>query len=211
MKTTLALIGIALTATMTLAGNPADATPKKTATVTGGLVVIGDSFSSGLLGYGEGPNGWPQRFADSKGLTLTLNAIPGTGYATSSYSGVSFAQRWRDGLTAETQLVIIAGSQNDHDQDPKTVYSKASAIYKAIRTVSPAAKIVAVGPMWGYTPDPQYQPIEDAVRYAATANNVQFVDGSDWLAPYPWDVCQGHPNDAGHGILYARIRDAITL
>jgi lysophospholipase L1-like esterase len=176
------------------------------------LLVIGDSYSAGYVGYGYGAEGWPARLAKEFDLDLTLNAVPGTGFVrTTNGEQNAFANRWRTGLTPTTDYVIIAGSRNDWNQDPQAVYSKARAMDAAIRTVAPKATILYVGPMWGFEDQGSAaQPLEDAVRAASSAVGDRFVDGSDWLNSHPDLVVQGHPNNGGHKVIEAEIANSFA-
>lgn len=175
------------------------------------LVVIGDSFSAGYGGYGVGANGWPAIVSERYDLNLHLNAVVGTGYVkTTNGEANSFANRWRSGLTASTDIVIVAGSSNDKRETPQSVYSKVRAVDNAIASVAPNATVVIIGPMYGkYDPD-WVQPIEDAVRSAAAAEGKRFVDGSHWMSYHPNLVVDDHPTNGGHAVIADIIGDALA-
>lgn len=198
---------LAVVVASTVAVVPAQAAPGDS------IVVIGDSYSAGYEGYGEGANGWPAIMADRFGLDLYLNAVPGTGYVkTTNGLANAYANRWRAGLTADTDYVMIAGSKNDKDQDPQAVYSKTRATINAVRTVSPNAVVMVVGPMWGAGDEPAYvQAVEDAVRNASNASEAKFVDGSYWMSSHPTLLTPSqHPTNGGHKVLAKYIGDAFS-
>lgn len=175
------------------------------------LVVIGDSFSAGFNGYGTGANGWPAIVADRYDLNLTLNAVVGTGYVkTTGGLANSYANRWRVGLTASTDVVIVAGSQNDKNESPTAVYSKARAVDNAIATVAPNATVIFIGPMWGATDPAWAQPVEDAVRSAAAAQGARFIDGSHWMSKHPTLIYDNHPTNGGHAVIAKYAGDALV-
>jgi lysophospholipase L1-like esterase len=176
------------------------------------IVVIGDSFASGFNGSGFGTNGWPWMVAQDNCADLTLNAVPGTGYQRSSTAGLPYYQRWSEGLSAETDVVIVQGSANDWNQSQQLIYSRASATYKAIKSVAVNARIVVIGPIYSKAPNANIQFNEDAVRAAANANGVQFADASNWFAPYPEMIdTTGHPNNTGHIHLRAMVESVTGL
>jgi lysophospholipase L1-like esterase len=176
------------------------------------LVVIGDSFSAGYNGYGVGAKGWPAIVADRYDLNLKLNAVVGTGYVkTTGGLANSYANRWRIGLTASTDVVIVAGSQNDKNETPSAVYSKVRAVDNAIATVAPNATVVFIGPMWGATDPTWAQPIEDAVRSAAAAQGARFIDGSHWMSKHPTLIYDNHPTDGGHAVIAKYAGDALAV
>ena len=110
---------------------------------------------------------------------------------------------------SDYDIVVFFGSQSDNAAAPD-VQSAAEAAFRAAAETSPAATVIAIGPVWGTPAPPGYiLTNRDAVGAAAAAAGVRFVDplAAAWFdgptAPLGPDSRQ--PSEAGYRELAERI------
>ena len=171
------------------------------------IVVYGDSYSAGGRQGGRGENGWAAIVADDLGAELRLHAAGGAGYVNGSrVADETFLDQVRGHPEPDADVVVVFGSRNDRFLSVAEVKSQAAAVYAAIRSASPGAELVVIGPAWDddVAPDELFR-TRDAVSSAAAAAGAQFVDPleEEWLLARP-ELIGGdgvHPNDTGHAYL----------
>jgi lysophospholipase L1-like esterase len=179
------------------------------------IAVYGDSYSAGGRQGGKGATGWPAIVADRLDAELRLHAAGGAGYVNGSRAAdETFLDQVRAAPDPEADVVVVFGSRNDRDLPRVDIKSQATAVYAAIRSASPSAQLVVIGPAWDddVAPDEMFL-ARDAVASAAAAAGALFVDplAGEWLLDRP-ELIGGdgvHPNDAGHVYLADRIEPVV--
>lgn len=183
------------------------------------LAVYGDSYSAGGRQGGKGDDGWPAIVADHLDADLRLHAAGGAGYVNGSQArDETFLDQVEFHPEPEADVVVVFGSRNDRELPAADIKAQAAAVYGAVRTASPSATVVVIGPQWDDDVAPREMYLtRDAVRSAAASAGVLFVDAlqEGWLFERPSLIGTDgvHPNDVGHAYLAALIepivRDAL--
>jgi lysophospholipase L1-like esterase len=168
------------------------------------IAVYGDSYSAGGRQGGKGSTGWPAIVADRLDAELRLHAAGGAGYVNGSRAAdETFLDQVRGAPEPDADVVVVFGSRNDRDLPPADIKRQATAVYEAIRSASPSAELVVIGPAWDddVAPDAMFL-ARDAVSSAAAAAGALFVDPltEEWLLDRPELIGTDgvHPTDAGH-------------
>ncbi len=172
------------------------------------LVVIGDSYSEGV----DNSVVWPQLLAESRGYHLVNMSIGGTGYVNGAFS-TTFGDRITSADIERPGIIIFAGSRNDIWYSPAEVRAAAREALVTAQDRFPRARIIAIGPIWdSSTPTDEARDINSAVREAAEASSVEFIDAlsADWLADRSLIHADGiHATDAGQQALSDGVEEAI--
>jgi acyl-CoA thioesterase-1 len=202
-----ALLALALVAAALLSGiligrtTHPDAPACATSSVTPTAVVVGDSTST--VTAPAGPNiAFPLVAARLLGWRVKVDAHPDTGFTTPDGRDAqhpSFAATVGCVVAAHPRIVIVAlGSDDAQLSDPaRAVQSKATEGLKDLRRRLAGAQIVMVGPLpSGGTPSPALQAVRDAVRAAAQASHVGFIDPitEGWITGERTDPGSGNAN-----------------
>ncbi len=159
--------------------------PSGTSTPTSTAVVVGDSLAT--VTAPAGPNiAFPWVTARLLGWHVLVDAHPDTGFATPAGLAArhpSFAATVGRVVAADPRVVIVALGSDDAAQmlgadRARAVQSTATQGLAELRRRLPRARIVVVGPLpWGSsTPAPALVAVRDAVRAAARAAGVGFID-----------------------------------
>jgi lysophospholipase L1-like esterase len=179
------------------------------------IAVFGDSYSAGGRQGGKGATGWPAIVADRLDAEIRLHAAGGAGYMNGSRAeDETFLDQVQGSPEPDADVVVVFGSRNDRDLPAVDIKRQATAVYAAIRSASPSALLVVIGPAWDDdgVPDEMFL-ARDAVSSAAAAAGALFVDplAQEWLLDRP-ELIGGdgvHPNDAGHVYLADRIEPVV--
>jgi lysophospholipase L1-like esterase len=173
------------------------------------VVVIGDSFTEG------GVNTWHQlafRQLRKRGVDITaeISGEGGSGYVARGYRGTTFGQKARSLLEPDDDLVIIFGGTGDAPEKPESVAAAVSDTFSLVRTGSPRAKLIAVGPASpAADPGPEMTRVRDIVRDEAAKIDAIFVDPitDQWFVGNPNSIGEHglHPTDAGHADMAERL------
>ncbi|WP_448614612.1 SGNH/GDSL hydrolase family protein [Modestobacter sp. URMC 112] len=192
------------------AGEPSTSTPAPTsATPTPdapeSLAVLGDEYSTGT-GADTPDQGFAELLAEGLGLTLAVSAGEGAGYTTGSPGG--FLDLVPQAVAAQPDVVLVQGGINDRRADRADIEQSAGATFDAIWESAPDAHIIALGAP--FVPDlnaAAIQTTKDAVRAAAVARGIPFIDPADWLAVDDATLWADgvHPTSAGHRVLADRL------
>jgi lysophospholipase L1-like esterase len=171
-------------------------------------VVIGDSFTESTPLSGVAPKSWHQRaFRQLRkagvDITAEVSAEGGSGYVARGYRGTTFGERARRLLGPDDDLVIIFGGTCDAPEKPESVAAAVSKTFSLVRTASPHAKLIAVGPV---SPPaylgPEVTRVRDIVRDEAAKFDAIFVDPitDQWFVGYPKLIREDGlgPTNAGH-------------
>lgn len=183
------------------------------------LAVYGDGYSAGNDQGGVGDAGWPAQVALATGTTLALSAVAQAGYASIGVSGRDFVGLVEDTPFPDAAVTLLVGSRNDAGEDVAVVAANVAQALDALRRTAPGTTVVLVGPIWDDGDVPaDVQAVRDAVRDAATAAGVRFVDpvADGWFADENGLISPDGVslNDAGHsyvaGLLAPVIREALA-
>jgi lysophospholipase L1-like esterase len=135
-------------------------------------IVLGDSYTEPLLCYAR-------RLENTFGWEIWNSGAGGTGYVNPGPAGrVAFGDRLQSDVVAfSPDIVIVAGGLNDTPYPADSVGTAAGALYDAISTNLPSAKLVVVGPWFptGY-PSQAILDVRDAIQAAAHIRGLLFVD-----------------------------------
>ena len=157
----------------------------QTATSDAVMAVYGDSYSAGGRQGGKGDDGWPALVADGLDADLRLHAAGGAGYVNGSKAkDETFLDQVRGAPEPDADVVVVFGSRNDKFLPVADVKAQAVAVFAAVRSQSPAAELVVIGPAWDddVPPDELFM-TRDAVASAAADAGALFIDplGEEWL------------------------------
>jgi len=177
------------------------------------LVVYGDSYSAGGRQGGNGDDGWPAIVADHLDADLRLHAAGGAGYVNGSPArDETFLDQVRLHPAPDADVVVVFGSRNDTGAPSSEIADRAAGVYAALRTASPSAEVVVIGPAWSDEAVPAETLLaRDAVRTAAAG--LTFLDPLEegWffgrLELIGGDAI--HPTDEGHAYLADRIEPVL--
>ncbi|MGL3807471.1 SGNH/GDSL hydrolase family protein [Paeniglutamicibacter sp. R2-26] len=144
------------------------------------VVVIGDSLSTGFGTTAR--DAWPNLIdtdpaAGEGSLDVVNVAQNGSGYLRVGWNDSTFGSQVQQAVTADTDLVVFFGSENDRGFDPPRLSSAMAETYAAAREKSPHAAVLVVGPpAYSDKPEANRLAVRDAVRDAAGASGATFVD-----------------------------------
>lgn len=179
------------------------------------VAVYGDSYSAGGRQGGMGSSGWPAIVADRLGADLRLHAAGGAGYVNGSTArDETFLDQVLAHPEPDADVVVLFGSRNDRSLPTSAVGRQAARVFDAVRTTSPRALVVVIGPAWDDDEPPAGPgPVRDAVAAAAGSAGLAFVDPltDGWLRDRP-DLIGAdgvHPHDGGHAHLADLIEPAV--
>ncbi|OZC75203.1 hypothetical protein CH251_10535 [Rhodococcus sp. 06-462-5] len=149
--------------------------PKPAASV----FVIGDSYTAGSLQGGLKRQNWVQRanIGLNEGayrFTFTSQASLSTGYTRRGPTGYTFQDLFANTPRPLVDLVVVFGGGYDRGMDVDTTSRN---LYELIRSRSPEASLVVVGPP---SPDPEVPgdilAVRDVLQRNAVAAGATFVD-----------------------------------
>jgi lysophospholipase L1-like esterase len=179
------------------------------------VVVIGDSFTEGTPLGPVGAKSWHQlafRQLRKAGVDITaeISREGGSGYVARGYRGTTFGEKARRLLGPDDDLVIIFGGTGDAPEKPESVAAAVSDTFSLVRTASPRAKLIAVGPVsTAADPGPEVTRVRDIVRDEAAKISAIFVDpiADQWFVGDPNLIREDglHPTDAGHAYMAERL------
>jgi len=207
------------TPTATTAPTP---TPTPTAPATPAaersLLIIGDSFSSGV-GASSPDKGWAPLVARAIEGPDLIDAVPASGYVfpgTARGADDSFPSRVQRLAAAgggAPDVVIVQGGQEDYRGTLSELEQAVGLTVTRLRAAYPQARIVLFGSTRAFPESRALEPINAAITKAAAALDVPFIDpvGEQWInagnsARYiSYDLT--HPDDAGYAYLTRRFLD----
>ncbi len=176
------------------------------------LAFYGDRYVAETEQGGAGRAGWPAIVSERIGAEGTEpHAVPDAGYvAVSDFSGDTFltlAQRLPE---PDADVTVVFGSRNDLEATPAQITTAATRTIEAIREAAPQTRLLVIGPVWPDADVPRaLLPARDAVRQAAAAAGVTFVDplALRWFVDDRGLIGEDliSPNDEGHAYLADQI------
>jgi len=180
---------------------------------------LGDSYTVGVNGT-PASRTYASVLARWQGWRTAIAGYPFAGFVHRDKHGRDYAGLFRRELAhrPSPRMLVIAGAHNDRREPAKRIVRKASALLTGVHRYWPRTRLVVVGPMWGGDPTPGGLRVRTAVRAAAHARHVPFVDplGERWItgdrragtgnAPTYVLPDQTHPTVAGHRYIAGRLR-----
>ena len=140
------------------------------------IAVYGDAYSAGSAEGGTGAAGWPALVAGRLDADVRLHAAPGAGYVAVGGPG-TFLQQVQAAPEVDADVVVIFGSRNDTGVPSQQISDQAATTFDAVRSASPDAELVVIGPAWTDEAVPaEVFLVRDAVASAAGDAVATFVD-----------------------------------
>ncbi|SEI17493.1 MULTISPECIES: GDSL-type esterase/lipase family protein [unclassified Leifsonia] len=165
-------------------------------------VAIGDSIA---FGKGVTPaQAWPSLVAAAHGWRLTDLAVSGSGFVKAGWNGTTYRQQVDAALRLHPQVILLAATRNDRDEDPAAVTADADTMLRELREKFRGATIVGITGIWGSDHPPATMSRVDEI----VGDAVRDVDGT-WLdigfplVGHP-ELVQAdgiHPNAAGQRVV----------
>jgi lysophospholipase L1-like esterase len=179
-------------------------------------VFLGDSYTEGW-GASDASTRWSALVAASAGWVEVNQGQGGTGFVTTSGLGgcgleycPTYLERVPDVISAQPDIVVIAGGQNDLTAlatDPDAVRDALAETYDRIRAGLPQARIIAVGPSTARPGNELIAELDEWVRATAKSVGADYVSLIDpvVIEPEMVDLDGVHVNDAGHRAIAERV------
>ncbi|SDF58416.1 Lysophospholipase L1 [Blastococcus fimeti] len=143
------------------------------------LAFYGDWYTAGTQQGGLGPAGWPAIVGERLGARSTEpHALTDAGYvATSSFGDATFVSLAELQPEPDADVTVVFGSRNDYRATPAQITAAATRTFELIRAAAPQTRLLVIGPAWTDAAVPaELPPVRDAVRSAAAAADVTFID-----------------------------------
>ena len=165
-------------------------------------VAIGDSIA---FGKGVTPSqAWPALISAEHGWRLTDLAVSGSGFVKPGWNGATYRQQVDAALRLQPEVILLAATRNDRDQDPAAVTANADRMLRELREKFPDATIVGITGIWGSDQPPATMTrVDDIVGDAVRDVNGTWLDIGFPLVGHP-DLLQAdgiHPNAAGQKVV----------
>jgi len=173
-------------------------------------VAIGDSIA-----FGKGvtaSEAWPAILSASHGWRLTDLAVSGSGFVKPGWNGATYRQQVDAALRLHPQVILLAATRNDRDQDPAAVTANADRMLRELREAFPDASIVGITGIWGSDQPPATMThVDEIVGYAVRDVDATWLDIGFPLVGHP-DLLQPdgiHPNAAGQKVVARTIESKL--
>ena len=165
-------------------------------------VAIGDSIA---FGKGVTPNeAWPALVSAAHGWQLTDLAVSGSGFVKAGWNGTTYRQQVDAALRLHPEVILLAATRNDREQDPAAVTANADRMLRELRERFPEATIVGITGIWGSDEPPATMTrVDEIVGDAVRDVNGTWLDIGFPLVGHP-DLLQPdgiHPNAAGQKVV----------
>jgi acyl-CoA thioesterase-1 len=176
---------------------------------------LGDSYTTGWSGAGNGKRGWPAIVSASFGWKTVNLAVAGTGFVNPGWTGQRIRTRVTAALESRPGIVFVAGGHNDRQFGSRATGKAADAVLLRLRRELPDAVIVVIGPIWANgSPPAAIRGIRTELRRHAAAVGAIFVDPirEGWFAGSAerFILADGiHPSNAGHRRIATRVLAAL--
>jgi lysophospholipase L1-like esterase len=177
-------------------------------------VFLGDSYTSGYLGIGEGPNGWPAIVSGSAGWRMVNLAEPGIGFVNPGWT-TPVRTQVAEAIRLNPDLVVLAAGHNDEHYGTDRTARAADSALSELSAGLPGAVLVVIGPIWyDGSPVPSIVALRDHLRARAGATGALFIDpiAGRWFAGsnHQFIGADGvHPTSAGHRHIARLVLEAL--
>jgi lysophospholipase L1-like esterase len=173
------------------------------------ITVIGDSWAEGI--GATGLHGYAILAGQQLNWDYTVLGVGGTGYVNDG-PGSTFADRIRQAVDSDPDVIVVEGSVNDRDSDTEDLTAAALRTLTQLRAqADPETQVVVIGAFQtpGYGAKTVTR-INHALEAAADHAGVDFVDpvAAHWIDPTDdllW-ADENHPNDVGHQRIADRLK-----
>jgi lysophospholipase L1-like esterase len=166
-------------------------------------VFLGDSYTSGYLGVGEGPDGWPAIVSGSAGWRMVNLAEPGIGFVNPGWT-TPVRTQVAEAVRLEPDVVVLAAGHNDEHYGTDRTARAADTVLDELGVGLPGAVLVVIGPIW-YDGGPvaTIVALRDHLRARTAATGALFIDpiAGRWFAGSNHQLIGAdgvHPTNAGH-------------
>jgi acyl-CoA thioesterase-1 len=200
-----------LAARSTAVAAPASGTTHQDATGPVDAVAIGDSIA-----FGKGvtaAEAWPALLSAQHGWQLTDLAVSGSGFVKPGWNGATYRQQVDAALRLHPEVVLLAATRNDRDQDPAQVTDNADHMLRELRERFPDATIVGVTGIWGSDEPPATMThVDEIVGDAVRDVGGTWLDIGFPLVGHP-ELLQPdgiHPNAAGQRVVAKAIESKLA-
>jgi lysophospholipase L1-like esterase len=204
------LLVLGVSSPVVRADSPVPATTPVAATEESPRVtVIGDSWAEGK--GATGMHGYAVLAGQQLGWEYTVLGVSGSGYVNDG-PGSTFADRIRQAVDSDPDVLVVEGSVNDRDSSPERLTAAALRTLTQLRAqADPEVPIVVIGAFQtpGYDAKTVGR-INHALEIAAEHVGLDFVDpaAEHWIDPADrllW-ADENHPNDVGHQLIADRLK-----
>lgn len=173
-------------------------------------VAIGDSIA---FGKGVTPQqAWPALISAAHGWRLTDLAVSGSGFVKPGWNGTTYRQQVDTALRLHPQVILLAATRNDREQDPAAVTANADRMLRELRERFPKATIVGITGVWGSDEPPATMTRVDGIVGDAVRDvNGTWLDIGFPLVGHP-ELVQAdgiHPNAAGQQVVARTIESKL--
>jgi lysophospholipase L1-like esterase len=184
-------------------------TPVAATEETPRVTVIGDSWAEGI--GATGLHGYAVLAGQQLDWEYTVLGVGGSGYVNDG-PGSTFADRIRQAVDSDPDVIVVEGSVNDRDSSADVLTPAALRTLTQLHAqAGPDVQIVVIGAFQtpGYGAK-TVEKINDALEVAAEHAGVEFVDpaADHWIDPADdllW-ADENHPNDVGHQMIADRLK-----
>ncbi|MFG1927960.1 SGNH/GDSL hydrolase family protein [Cryptosporangium sp. NPDC048952] len=175
---------------------------------------VGDDYLAGARN--DGPAGsddeatFAELAADQLGWVANVDAQNGTGYTIKAGDGTAaFTGRLAaDKKAFSAGVVVISSGRHDlEDSELREGYDDAvRAYFRDVRIAYPKATVVALAPFWPGSDPPQgLIDARLAVKEAAAATGIRYVNTQGWVAESAISSDGSHPTPAGQKAIAQRV------
>jgi GDSL-like lipase/acylhydrolase family protein len=182
--------------------------------------VIGDSYTTGSIEGGQGPNGWTARawqLLAGQGFLINpdVGAEGGAGYGVRGNRGSVFGDLTPRVVRPDDSVVVFFGSRNDQTADLHALAGAARDCFAFARRTAPSSRLLVIGPPWPTADVPGVVlQIRDVLYGQARAVGATWIDpiAERWFVGRPELIGKDgvHPNDAGHVYMADKIAPLIA-
>jgi hypothetical protein len=167
------------------------------------VTVLGDSYSAGDTVSDRGHR-WTDVLVElDPELTVTLDAVPFTGYANAGACGANAFTDRVDRAATTDGVLVVQGGLNDVFAEPDTLAQAADEVL----TAAGATRVVVIGPIDVPGREREAQ-VDAALHAAADAHGASYVSTLDWDVPIAEDGV--HPTQAGDRRYAELVLDALA-
>ncbi|WP_221585757.1 SGNH/GDSL hydrolase family protein [Microbacterium sp. G2-8] len=196
---------------------PIVAAPHGTASAGPSMLILGDSWTNGMVASTP-EHGYANRAGAMLDWETTVDGENGSGYLKAGARGGTFGTR---ALQLDPELapdvIVIQGSINDRGEDLTRLTPVARSVWRAVEAKYPDAQLIVLGPAPSILPVSQRtERIDTLLGVAAAAEGVDYISPIEegWITRANYDdiidsSTRGahHPSDDGHAYLAEMLVD----